>query len=718
MKDYKTSEIRNISLIGNAGSGKTTLAEAMLFQGGIINRRGDIASKSTVSDYRDIEHEHGSSVQSTLLYAEWNGRKLNFIDNPGADDFSGQTIASLSVTDGAVMLINSQNGVEVGTEIMYRHCKRMKKPVMFVANHLDHEKTNFDKTIDELKQYFGSKVVLVQYPVNPGPDFTTIVDVLMMKMYKWGKDGGKPEVSDIPASEKERADELHNILVEAAAENDENLMELFFDKGELNEDELRMGIRTGLLKADMYPVFCAASKKDIGTTRIMDFIGNVFPSPEKAPVATDKDGNEVPCKEDGPTSVYVFKSAIEMHIGEVMYFKVMSGSIEEGADLINMRKGAKERVSQLFATAGKTRTKVTKLVAGDLGSTVKLKETKVHHTLNEKGCDFDFGIIKYPDPKHRMAIHPISEADDEKMGEALSKIHAEDPTLIVEYAKELRQIIVHGQGEYHLNTLKWYMDHIYKIPTEFVAPKISYRETITKPATANYRHKKQSGGSGQFGEVHLVVEPYHDGMPAPGPFKFQGKELIVSVRGTEEETLPWGGKLVFVNCIVGGVIETRFLPGIKKGIMEKMEVGPLTGSYARDIRVCIYDGKMHPVDSNEISFKLAGAKAFSEAFKAAGPKIMEPVYDVVVLTPNDRMGDVMSDLQGRRAVIMSMNSEGGYERLNVRVPLAEMHKYSTSLSSLTSGRATFTMKFAEFVPAPGEVQDKLLKEYEAATVEE
>jgi len=713
MKIFETKDIRNLSLLGSAGSGKTTLAEAMLFEGGVINRRGEVNQKNTVSDYHEIEHERQGSVFSTVLYTEWLGKKLNIIDTPGADDFVSGVISALNVTDTGLLLLNAQHGIETGTQIIWRHTERLHKPVVLVVNQLDHDKANYDKTVEDAKQSFGSKVTIVQYPINPGIEYNAMIDVLLMKMYKWGPNGGEPTISEIPASEMEKATEYHNILVEAAAENDESLMEIFFEKGSLSEDEMRAGMRVGLKTRGMFPVFCVSGKKDMGVRRFMQFIGNVCPTPSDMPAPKNSDGKEIKCDAAGKTSLFIFKNSIEQHLGDVLFFKVMSGTLTEGMDLINVNKQGKERVSQLYAVAGKNRDKVEKFVAGDIGATVKLKETKTNHTINEKGEDWTFPAMVFPDPKFRIAIKAVNESDDEKLGEILHRINAQDPTVILEYSKELKQLILHGQGEFHLNTVKWHLEHLHKIEVQFIAPKIPYRETITKFAAADFRHKKQSGGAGQFGEVHLIIEPHEDGKPDPSKYKIGDKDLVVNVRGKEEIPLAWGGKLVFYNCIVGGVIDARFLPAILKGIMEKMEEGPLTGSYARDIRVCVYDGKMHPVDSNEISFKLAGAKAFSAAFKSAGPKILEPIYNVEVLVPSDRMGDVMSDLQGRRAMIEGMSSEKGFEKLKVRVPLAEMGKYSTALSSLTNGRATFNMTFAEYASVPHEVQEGLLKAYSA-----
>lgn len=714
MKVYQPNEIRNFTLVGNAGSGKTTLAEAMLFQAGLINRRGDVANKNTVSDYRDIEHEQGGSVSSTVLYTEFKGKKFNILDAPGADDFVGGMVSSLYVTDFVLACVNAQNGVEVGLEVAMRHAKKMDRPVVFAINHLDHDKTNYDKTIEDLRQTFGKgKVVQVQYPVNPGVEFNAIIDVLKMEMYKYPADGGKPEVLPIPDAEADKAAELQNTLVEAAAENDEALMELFFEQESLSEEQMREGITAGLIDNGIYPVFCTCAKHNMGVGRLMEFIANVTPAPSEMPAPKMKDGSEIVCDADGKPALFIFKNSIEQHLGEVLYFKVLSGTISESIDLINVQKQAKERLSQLYVSAGKNREKVSEVKAGDIGAAVKLKESKTNHTLADKDFDKEFPPIPFPSPKYRTAIKAVNESDDEKMNEILQRLSEEDPTWILEYAKELKQLIIHGQGEFHLNILKWHLEKANKIQVEFLSPRIPYRETITKGASAMYRHKKQSGGAGQFGEVHLYIEPHDPDKPDPKTVKTGSKEQALSIRDKQEIPMGWGGSLVFYNCIVGGVIDSRFMPAILKGLMEKMEEGPLTGSYARDIRVAVYDGKMHPVDSNEISFKIAGARAFSDAFKNAGPKIMEPIYDVEVLVPSDRMGDVMSDLQGRRAIIQGMSSEGGYEKIVARVPLAEMNKYSTALSSLTNGRAMYSMDFAEYAQVPGDIQTELLKAYEA-----
>ena len=713
MKVYQTNEIKNIALLGSKGSGKTTLAEAMLYECGVIKRRGTVEAKNTVSDSFPVEKEYGYSVFSTVLYAEFLGKKLNVIDCPGADDFVGNAITALNVTDTGVILINSQYGVEVGTQNIFRTTQRLKKPVIFALNQLDGEKADYENVMEEMREHFGNKIVAIQYPLQTGPGFNAMIDVLLMKKYSWGPEGGAPVIEEIPAEEMERALELHKALVEAAAENDETLMEKFFEEGHLTEDEMREGIRKGLVDRSIYPVFCVSAAKDMGVRRMMEFLGNVVPFVEEMPAPVTTEGVEVKPDSSGPLSLYFFKTSVEPHIGEVSYFKVMSGTLTPGVDLENMTRGSKERLAQMFCVCGNIRTAVDKLCAGDIGATVKLKDVRTGNTLDAKDCDYVFDFIRFPEPKYRRAIRPVTESDAEKLMTILTRMHEEDPTWVVEQSKELKQTILSGQGEFHLRTLKWRVENNDKLPIIFEEPRIPYRETITKAARADYRHKKQSGGAGQFGEVHLIIEPYTEGMPAPDTYRFGNQEFKMSVRDTQEIPLAWGGKLVVHNCIVGGAIDARFIPAIIKGLMDRMEQGPLTGSYARDVRVCIYDGKMHPVDSNEISFRLAGRNAFSEAFRNAAPKVLEPIYDVEVLVPGDVMVDVMSDLQGRRAIIMGMESDNGFEKILARVPLKEMSSYSTALSSITGGRSSFSMKFSGYELVPGDVQEALLRDYAA-----
>ena len=713
MRVYQTNEIKNIALLGSAGSGKTTLAEAMLYESGVIKRRGSVEAKNTVSDYFPVEQEYGYSVFSTVFNVEWNNKKLNIIDCPGSDDFVGQAITALNVTDQAVILINGQYGPEVGTQNNFRYTEKLKKPVIFLVNQLDSDKCDFDSIITSMKDIYGQKCVQIQYPIETGPGFNALIDVLLMKKYSWKPEGGAPIIEDIPAEEMDKAMELHKALVEAAAENDETLMEKFFEEETLTEDEMREGIRKGLVTRSIFPVFCVCAGRSMGVRRLMEFLGNVVPFVSEMPKVHNTRGEEVAAETSGPESLYFFKTGVEPHIGEVSYFKVMSGSVKPGDDLSNADRGSKERIANIYVCAGANRQPVDCLNAGDIGCTVKLKDVKTGNTLNGKDCDNRFDFIKYPNSKYSRAIKAVNEADTEKLMAALTKMRQEDPTWVVEQSKELKQTIIHGQGEFHLRTLKWRLENNEKLPVKFIDAKIPYRETITKAARADYRHKKQSGGAGQFGEVHLIVEPYAEGMPDPVSYKFNGQEFKMNIKSKEVVDLEWGGKLVFINSVVGGAIDTRFMPAILKGVMERMEQGPLTGSYARDVRVVVYDGKMHPVDSNELSFMLAARHAFSDAFKNAGPKILEPIYDLEVYVPSDFMGDVMSDLQGRRALIMGMDSEAGYQKLQAKIPLKELASYSISLSSLTGGRASFTTKFASYELVPNEIQQELIKEHEA-----
>ncbi len=711
MKNYSPKEIKNIVLVGAPGSGKTTLAEAMAFEGKVIDRRGSIENNNTLSDNTDIEHEYKRSIYSTTLFTEFMGRKLNIIDCPGSDDFCGNLFSAFKVGDVGVMLINAQNGWEVGNEIQSRYASILNKPLIGVINQLDADKANYEATLESIKADSIVKPVVVQYPVNQGAAFDSFIDVLMMKMYRFTDENGTREELDIPEDELERAKAYNQELVETAAEYDDELMMLYFDKGSLTQDDIRSGLKLGVANRKVMPIFVTSGKRDIGTKRLMEFIINVAPGPTKAPDFLTVEGEAMPADETAPVALFVFKSQMEHHIGEINYFRVVRGTVTEGMELVNSRTGNKEKLSQLFAVAGKNRIKVTQLEAGDIGCTVKLKGTRTNDTLAAPSAVVAVEPIVFPEPRYRAAVKAKEQANEEKLGKLLLDARFEDPTILVEYSKELKQTIIQGQGEHHLNILRARILADSKVEMEFFAPKIPYRETITKVAMADYRHKKQSGGAGQFGEVHIVIEPYYEGIGEPSKYKSGGKEVTVNIKGKEEYDLPWGGKLQYYNSIVGGAIDARFMPAILKGIMEKMDEGPLTGSYARDIRVIVYDGKMHPVDSNELSFKLAARNAFKEAFRNAGPKIMEPIYNVEVLTPSDYMGSVMSDLQNRRAMIMGMDHDKGFDRLQARVPLAELYRYSTTLSSLTSGAATYTMKFDCYEQVPSDVQDKLLKAY-------
>lgn len=717
MKEYSTKDIRNVVLIGSAKSGKTTLSEAMLFEGKVIARRGTVEDKNTVSDNEEIEKINQRSIFATPLYAEFMNTKFNVIDAPGSDDFIGGAVSAFKVCENGILVINAQQGVEVGTDIFTRYADKYKLPLIVAVNQLDSEKADWEKTIAEMKETFGHKPIIVQFPVNPGPSFDGFIDVLKMKYYHFKDDNGTREDLDIPANLMDEAETLRQELIEKAAEFDDTLMERFFENGSLTEDEIREGLGKGIRQGGVLPIFCLSGKKDIGVKRLMEFTIKTAISPAETKSVT-KDGNVVECKVENPTSIFIYKTDVEPHLGEVSYFKVMSGHLTEGMDLENPETGDKERLSAIYAVAGAKKEKVTGLQAGEIGCTVKLRAGKTNVTLSQLGSGIAYEHIVFPASKYRCAIKAESQNDETKLGEALSKISAQDPTIIVEYSKELKQTILSGQGEQHINVCKWRLENEFGVKVVMFAPKIPYRETITKVATATYRHKKQSGGAGQFGEVSILICPIVEGVPFTNKFKIDGKDVVLNVKTKEEFDLEWGGRLEFYNCVVGGAIDARFMPAILKGLNDKMTEGPLTGSYARDIRVFVYDGKMHPVDSNEISFILAARNAFKEAFRNAGPKIMEPIYNVEIMTPADYMGACMSDLQNKRALIEGMSSDKGFSVLKARVPLAELYRYSTTLSSLTSGAATFTMEFADYQPVPADVQTKLLAEYAAQEKEE
>lgn len=717
MKEYSTKDIRNVVLIGSAKSGKTTLSEAMLFEGKVIARRGTVEDKNTVSDNEEIEKINQRSIFATPLYAEFMNTKFNVIDAPGSDDFIGGAVSAFKVCENGILVINAQQGVEVGTDIFARYADKYKLPLIVAVNQLDSEKADWEKTIAEMKETFGHKPIIVQFPVNPGPSFDGFIDVLKMKYYHFKDDNGTREDLDIPANLMDEAETLRQELIEKAAEFDDTLMERFFENGSLTEDEIREGLGKGIRQGGVLPIFCLSGKKDIGVKRLMEFTIKTAISPAETKFVT-KDGNEVECNAGNPTSIFIYKTDVEPHLGEVSYFKVMSGHLTEGMDLENAETGDKERLSAIYAVAGAKKEKVSGLQAGEIGCTVKLRAGKTNVTLSQLGSGIAYEHIVFPASKYRCAIKAESQNDETKLGEALSKISAQDPTIIVEYSKELKQTILSGQGEQHINVCKWRLENEFGVKVVMFAPKIPYRETITKVATATYRHKKQSGGAGQFGEVSILICPIVEGVLFTNKFKIDGKDVVLNVKTKEEFDLEWGGRLEFYNCVVGGAIDARFMPAILKGLNDKMTEGPLTGSYARDIRVFVYDGKMHPVDSNEISFILAARNAFKEAFRNAGPKIMEPIYNVEIMTPADYMGACMSDLQNKRALIEGMSSDKGFSVLKARVPLAELYRYSTTLSSLTSGAATFTMEFADYQPVPADVQTKLLAEYAAQEKEE
>jgi elongation factor G len=706
--EFDTSHVKNIVLLGHAGSGKTSLAECMLFEAGLINRKGSVAENNTVGDYHELEHQRGNSIFSKLMHTKWRGYKINILDTPGYDDFVGEVLSALRVADTGVMLINAAAGVEVGTDVIWEYTEKFKTPMILAINKLDHDAADFDKTVQQAKEHFGNKITVIQYPVQQGAGFHQIIDVLRMTMYKFNNTGGKPEKLPIPDEEKERAEQLHKELVETVASNDEELMEKYFDKGELMEDEIKAGMKKAMINHDIFPLFCLSAERNMGSGRLMGFIDNVCPSANEMPPQITMNGDELPCDPNGPACIFVYKTVSEPHVGDLSFFKVFSGTIKTGMELVNESNGVVEKINQLFLMEGNKRLPVHELAAGDIGATLKLRNTHVNNTLHIKGKNIELEPISFPSQNITVAIESGKKGDEEKIAQALHQIKEEDPTLVVEVSQELKQTLIHCQGDMHLAVAKWKIENLHKLEVKFAKPRIPYRETIRKSADANYRHKKQSGGSGQFGEVHLRVEPYYEGMPDPQGF---------NVRGRETFDLDWGGKLVYYNCIVGGAIDTRFLPSILKGIMEKMHEGPLTGSYVRDVRVSVYDGKMHPVDSNDISFKIAGIMAFKQAFQQADPQILEPVYHVEVVCPEDLTGPVMGDLQSRRGIVEGMETEGHFQKITAKVPLAELHDFSSSLRSITQGRAKFKMHFDNYAPMSYDLQKKLTEAYSKSEAE-
>ena len=693
MKEYSAKDIRNVVLLGATKSGKTTLAETMLFEGKVIDRRGTVEDKNTVSDFDDLEKLNQRSIYATPVYAEFQGKKINILDAPGSDDFIGGAYAGFRVCENGVLVMNAQQGIEVGTRNALRYADQFKLPLIVAVNHLDGEKADWDLAQHALKEALGSKYLALQFPTATGVDFNGVVDVLTMKYN---------DTQDIPAEFADRAEEARMALIEKVAEFDDALMEKFFEEGTLSEEEIINGLAIGIKNREVYPILCVSGKKNVGVKRLLEFIANSAVAPE--------------VDEKAAAGLFIYKNNVEHHLGEVSYFKVMSGAVSAGLDLENPETGDKERLSAIYAVAGTKKEPVQVLKAGDFGCAVKLKNGKSNTTLSAIGSGLNFAKIQYPAPKYRCAIKAKVQQDEQKLGEALKKISAQDPTVIVEYSKELRQTILSGNGEQHINAVKWRVNNEFGLEIELFAPKVPYRETITKVATAQYRHKKQSGGAGQFGEVHLLVCPAEGELRTK--FPIDGKDTQLNIKSQEVIDLEWGGKLEFYNCVVGGAIDLGFMPAILKGIKDRMVEGPLTGSYARDIRVYVYDGKMHPVDSKEIAFIIAGRNAFKEAFRIAGPKILEPIYNVEVTTPGEYQGAVMSDLQNRRGILGDLGSDEGFSILRARVPLAELYRYSTVLSSLTSGSASFTMEFADYQPVPGDIQSKLIADYAASEKED
>lgn len=701
MNVHPPSKIRNVVLLGHSGSGKTTLSETMLFESGSKKRRGSVEKKSTSSDYHQIEHDKGKSVFGTLLNLDWRGSKINLIDTPGTADYIGEVAGALRVADTAIFTLNAEYGIEVGTELHWKYTQKYNIPSLLIVNKPDNEYSRFQRTVDMAKERFGRGVVVVQYPYSEGEDFHAIIDVLKMTMYEFPENGGKPDKLPIPDSHKAQADLLHNELVEAVAENDETLLDLYLEQGELTESQMREGLQQSLLNRDIFPLFCCCAKRNMGTGRVMGFLGNVAPNPLEANPPKSVEGEEVELNPEGDPLMFVCKNSSESHVGDMLYFKVYGGTMKPGLDLINHTTGSGVRLSGLYWVNGDKRQEANEIPTGDLGAAVKLKNTGVNDTLHSKGNEVQIEPIVFPEPIIRTAIKLNRDGEEDKLGNALHQLQREDPSLQVEHSQELKQVIIHGQGEEHLAVIEHALKNRFNLDFDFVQPRIPYRETITKAVRSEYKHKKQSGGAGQFGAVSMLIEPLTDNMPEHSDIK---------VRDTQEIDLDWGGKLIFRNCIVGGVIDNRFMPAILKGIMEKMENGPLSNCRVRDIRVSIFDGSMHSVDSNDAAFRTAGLMAFRKGFLDAAPKLMEPVYNIEVDVPSDYMGDVMSDISTRRGQIMGMDSEGSIQKIKAQVPLEELDHYATRLKSITQGSARYSREFSHYAQVPHDIQKRVMEE--------
>ena len=696
MKEYNPEAIRNIALIGHGGSGKTTISELLLFTGGEINRIGKIEEGNTTSDFNANEIEKKISIATSPLHVEWNGTKINILDTPGFPDFIGQVISSLHVADLAVSVIKSTEGIEVGTEQTWGIVRKNRLPASVIINKCDNEHSNFFETLQMAKNRLSPDVIPVSFPVVEGLNFISVVDLTKMKMVTYGEAGSKKVTEeDIPGEIKARADKLREELVEKVAESSEELMNKFFEEGSLSDEELQRGLKTAIVKGGLIPAFAFAATKGVGANTILEFASKYFPAPnEREPVeATMKESGtkvKVACDVKGETSLFIFKSLSEQHVGELSIYKVYSGSLVPGMDLQNTRRDKIERLGQIFVLNGHNRKEVAKLNAGDIGAVVKLKDSHTGDTL----CSRNFSILlpemEYPEPVIRFAVKPKAKGDEDKIAAALHTAHEEEPTLRTKFDPEIGQSLVSGQGELQLNLAIKLLKDRYGVEVELVEPRIPYRETIKgRCDDSEYKHKKQSGGRGQYGHVHLRIEP-----------------------------LPRGTGYEFVDDIVGGVVPGRFIPAVEKGLKEIMAKGILTGSKVIDVRVSLFDGTYHAVDSDEVSFRIAASQAFKKGFLEARPVILEPIYDINVKIPEEFMGDVMGDISGRRGKIQGMDSESPFQIIKAKVPLSELHKYSTQLRSLTSGRGMFAMTFSHYEEVPKEVEGKIIEDYQKHKEEE
>ena len=699
MNVYDADHVRNVALVGHQGSGKTTLAESMLYVSGAINRLGTVEEQNTVSDYHPSEHERGMSIFTSLLHAEWKGHKINILDTPGYLDFLGEVVTALKVADTAIFVLDAVEGVQVGTEQAWRYCQRTGTPSMFVINKLDQDKADFNEIVRQMHDRFGRAATVVQLPGGRGS--RTIIDVLLMKQIRFDE-RGKMIQEEIADEFRDEANRLHNELVENIAENDEGLMELYFEKGELSEDEMRKGLRAAMIDHTLFPIFLTVGKENVGVSRLMGFIDNVCPSPAMMPPA-HMDAGEASYDPDADPIAFVYRTMAEQHVGEYSFFRVHSGTLEPNIDLENAQTGATERLGQLFTINGHERDGVTKLYAGDLGAVVKLRDTATNHTLRRKGSNAVRTPITFPEPRMRVAIRPSKSGDEDKLAQGLHQIVKEDPSLHVEHDAALNQMTLSGQGEMHLEVARYRLKNRFGVDVEFDRPKVSYRETVQTQSRASYRHKKQTGGAGQFADISLLVEPL-EGEFQPPP--------DIRVRNVEQVQTDWGSTVEYIDGIVGGVIDMRrFFGAIQKGIADALQEGPIAGYPVGNVRVVIYDGGMHAVDSNENAFKTAARYAFRDAFRQAHPVLMEPISNLEVLVPEDHMGDVLGDLNTRRARVQGMEAEGPFQKVIAQVPEAELYRYSTSLRSMTQGRGLHHAEFSHYDPMPRHVQDQFVSQH-------
>lgn len=696
MKEFTPESIRNITFIGHGGSGKTSLSEILLFTAGEINRIGSVTEGNTVSDYSPNEIEKQISISSSLLHLEWKNNKINIIDTPGYSDFIGDVKSAMKVCDVAVMVLKSAEGIEVGSEATGRFINEYALPSAILINKVDNEHSDFESTLQKAKDRLTSGATVVTFPVKQGINFDTVVDVVKMKAYQYGNAGSKSLTEiEIPSDVKDQAEAYRLELTEKIAETTEELMNKYFEDGNLSDEDFEKGLISALINRNFTPVFAVSATKAVGVNNFLDFVSSYFPSPAQiggveASFAEKKDKVLVKPDPDGEPVMFIFKTISEQHVGELSLFKVYSGTVNPGLDLINQSNNKTERLSQLSILNGHSRKEVSRLLAGDLGAVVKLKDTHTNNTLSSKNYPIIISEIQFPDPVIRAAILPKAKGDEDKIASGLHTLHEEDPSFSVQYDPEISQTVVSGQGELQLSLAVKRLKERYKVEVDLVEPRIPYREAIKgRVDDVDYKHKKQSGGRGQYGHVHFKMEP-----------------------------LPRGTGFEFVNAIVGGVVPGRFIPAVEKGIVETMGKGVISGNQVVDVRVTLHFGSYHDVDSDEMSFKLAASQCFKKAFLECKPCLLEPIYEIEVIVPDEYMGDVMGDVSSRRGKILGMDSDGHFQIIKANVPLAELHKYSSQLRSLTQGRGNYKSKFSFYEEVPKEVEQKVIDEYNKSREED